>query len=90
MSCLPVSYFYLTLEAACATTYEKKLYRAIFVRMIGDRKETILFGDVNSDGLLERIHDTRKGIKYRGKYLSEALKNKHGRPSLTRQFLKID
>ncbi|KAM2940302.1 hypothetical protein COP2_029672 [Malus domestica] len=65
LSCLPVSYFYLTLEAACATTYEKKLYRAIFVRMIGDRKETILFGDVNSDGLLERIHDTRKGIKYR-------------------------
>ncbi|TQE05384.1 hypothetical protein C1H46_008974 [Malus baccata] len=65
LSCLPVSYFYLTLEAACATTYEKKLYRAIFVRMIGDRRETILFGDVNSDGLLERIHDTRKGIKYR-------------------------
>ncbi|KAM0998905.1 hypothetical protein FF1_005676 [Malus domestica] len=54
---------YLTFEAADPTTYEKKLYQAIVVEA-GDKKETMLFGLVNSDGRLSKMHDTREGFEY--------------------------
>lgn len=54
---------YLTFEAADPTTYEKKLYQAIVVEA-SDKKETMLFGLVNSDGRLSKMHDTREGFEY--------------------------
>ncbi|XP_050112314.1 DEAD-box ATP-dependent RNA helicase 20-like isoform X2 [Malus sylvestris] len=61
--CFFVSMTYLTFEAADPATYEKKLYRAIVVKASG-KKDLMLFGMVNSDGRLSKMHDIREGVEY--------------------------
>ncbi|XP_028952643.2 DEAD-box ATP-dependent RNA helicase 30-like [Malus domestica] len=61
--CFFVSMTYLTFEAADPATYEKKLYRAIVVKASG-KKDLMLFGMVNYDGRLTKMHDIREGVEY--------------------------
>ncbi|KAM2012932.1 hypothetical protein PS1_025124 [Malus domestica] len=61
--CFFVSMTYLTFEAADPATYEKKIYRAIVVKASG-KKDLMLFGMVNSDGLLSKMHDIRGVVEY--------------------------